>query len=96
MLTFLAAVVFALTRGAADFLAATYGGAIAILLTAYLGFGVLRARGLGSLYINALTRYGLAILGLGLGIAALKLAPLALVATFAVAQLGLLANTQRA
>ena len=95
LLTLLVAAVFGYARGSFDFLSALYGGVIAMLLTAYLGMGVSRARGLGSLYMHALTRYGAAILGLGLGRLVLKLAPLALIASFAVAQLGLLANAWR-
>lgn len=96
LLTLLVATVFGYVRGPFDFLSGLYGGILAMLLTGYLGIGVLRARGLASLYMNALTRYGVAILGLGVGIAVLKLAPLALIATLAVAQLGLLASAQRA
>ncbi len=95
LLTLLVAAVFGYVHGSFDFLSALYGGIIAMLLTAYLGIGVLRARGLGSLFMNALTRYGAAILGLGLGIALLKLTALALIVSFAVAQLGLLANVWR-
>lgn len=95
LLALLVAAVFGYVHGGFDFLSALYGGFIAMLLTTYLGMGVARARGLGSLYMNAVTRYGAAILGLGLGIAVLKLAALALIASFAVAQLGLLANVWR-
>ena len=66
-----------------------------MLLSGWLGRGVLRSTGLGSLYANAITRYGAAMLFLGLGMGALKLAPLPLIVAFAVAQFGFLANTRQ-
>ena len=92
LLTLLVAVVFGVARGRYDFSSAMYGGAVAVLLSGWLGRGVLRATGLGSLYANAVTRYGAAMLFLGLGLGALKLAPLPLIVAFAVAQFGFLAE----
>lgn len=77
-------------------MSALYGGAITLLLTGWLGRGVWRARGLGALYANAITRYAAAMLFLGLGMGVLKLAPLPLIAAFAVAQFGFLANVRPA
>ena len=96
LLTLLVAAVFGYMRGRPEFLSAMYGGATAILLSGWLGFGASRARGLGSLYANAITRYGIAVLCLGLGLGILKLAPLPLIAAFAVAQFGFLANVRSA
>jgi F0F1-type ATP synthase assembly protein I len=96
LLTLLLAAGFAYLRGRADFLSALYGGGSAILLSAWLGLGVWRARGLGSLYANFITRYGIAVLCLGLGLGVLKLAALPLIGAFAVAQFGFLANVWRA
>jgi len=92
LLTLVVAVVFGYTRGRPEFLSALYGGAAAVLSSGWLGFGVARARGLGSLYANAITRYGIAMLCLGLGLGLLKLAPLPLIAAFAIAQFGFLSN----
>jgi ATP synthase protein I len=92
LLTLLVAAAFAVARGRYDFLSALYGGAVAVLLSGWLGRGVLRSTGLGSLYANAITRYGAAVLFLGLGLGVLKLAPLPLIVAFAVAQFGFLAE----
>jgi len=67
-----------------------------MLLSGWLGFGVWRARGLGSLYASTITRYGIAVLCLGLGMGAWKLAPLPLIAAFSVTQFGFLANVRSA
>ncbi|MCR4302102.1 MAG: hypothetical protein NUV51_10865 [Sulfuricaulis sp.] len=95
LLTLLVAAVFGVARGRYDFLSALYGGAVALLLSGWLGRGVLRAAGLGSLYANAITRYGAAMLFLGLGMGVIRLAPLPLIVAFAVAQLGFLAEMRR-
>ncbi len=92
LLTLLVAAVFGVARGRFELLSALYGGALAVLLSAWLGRGVERSTGLGSLYANAITRYGAAVLFLGVGLGAIKLAPLPLIVTFAVAQLGFLAE----
>src|SRR3972149_6019045 len=75
LLTLLAAAAFGVARGRYDFLSAMYGGAVAVVLSGWLGRGVLRSTGLGSLYANAITRYGAAMLFLGLGMGALKTGP---------------------
>ena len=95
LLTLLVAAVFGVTRGRWDFLSALYGGGVTVLLSAWLGRGVLRAAGLGSLYANAITRYGATMVLLGLGLAVIKMAPLPLIVAFAVAQFGFLAGARR-
>ncbi len=96
LLTLLVAAAFGYARGWHGFLPAVYGGTIAMLLTGWLGRGVMRASGLGALFANATTRYAAAILFLGLGMGVLKLAPLPLIVAFAVAQFGFLVNVHRA
>ena len=96
LLTLSVAAVFAYARGQFDFLSALYGGVVAMLLSGWLGRGVLRAGGLGTLYANAVTRYAAAMVFLGLGMGVMKLAPLPLIVAFAVAQFGFLANVHRA
>ncbi|MBI3778557.1 MAG: hypothetical protein HY274_06550 [Gammaproteobacteria bacterium] len=92
LLTLLIAAGFAYARGGFGFLSALYGGATAILLTGWLGRGVLRSSGLGTMYANAVTRYAAAMLFLGIGMGVLKLMPLPLILVFAVAQFGFVAN----
>lgn len=92
LLTLLIAAGFGIVRGGPDFLSALYGGTTAMLLTAWLGRGVLRGGGLGSMYANAITRYGAAMLFLGLGMGVFKLVPLPLIVAFAVAQFGFVAD----
>lgn len=92
LLTLLVAAVFGVIRGRWDFLSALYGGAVAMLLSAWLGRGAARAAGLGSLFVNAVTRYGAAVVFLGLGLAVIKLAALPLIAAFAGAQFGFMAG----
>ncbi len=92
LLTLLIAAGFGWARGGPDFLSALYGGTTAMLLTAWLGRGVLRGGGLGSMYANAITRYGAAMLFLGVGLSVLKLAPLPLIMAFAAAQFGFVAD----
>ena len=96
LLTLLVAAGFGFARGLTGFLSASYGGAVAVLLSGWLGRGVLRADGLGALYANAVTRYAAAMLLLGLGMGLLKLAPPPLLTAFAIAQFGFLANVHRA
>ena len=96
LLTLSVAAVFGLIRGRFDFMSALYGGVVTMLLSGWLGRGIWRADGLGALYANAVTRYAAAVVLLGLGLGALKLAPLPLIIAFAVAQFGFLANVHRA
>ena len=92
LMTLLVAAGFGIARGRYDFLSALFGGAVAMLLSGWLGRGVLRSTGLGSLFANAITRYGAAMLILGLGMGVIRLAPLPLIVAFAVAQFGFLAE----
>lgn len=92
LLTLLVAAVFGVARGRWDFLSALYGGATAMLLSAWLGRGAARAAGLGSLFANAVTRYGAAVVLLGVGMSVLELTPLPLIVAFAVAQFGFMAG----
>ncbi|MHB8535627.1 MAG: hypothetical protein ACYDBW_09300 [Sulfuricaulis sp.] len=95
LLTLTVAAAFGYARGRHDFMSAGYGGALVMLLSAWLGRGALRSAGLGGLYANAVTRYAAAVVLLGLGMGVLKLAPLPLIVAFAVAQFGFLANVHR-
>ncbi|OGI48670.1 MAG: hypothetical protein A2151_07225 [Candidatus Muproteobacteria bacterium RBG_16_65_34] len=103
LITVSVAAVFWFVRDRYQALAALYGGATALLSSVWLGRGVQRAGAqprdggiVGALFVNALMRYVAAILLLGLGIGALRLAPVPLVFAFAVAQFGFLANVRRA
>jgi len=96
LLSLTVAAAFGYARGRYDFMSALYGGAVVMLLSAWLGRGVRRAGGLGALYANAVTRYVAAMVLLGIGLGVLKLAPLPLIVAFAVAQFGFLANVYRA
>ena len=103
LITVSVAAVFWFVRDRYQALAALYGGATALLSSVWLGRGVQRAGAqprdggiVGALFVNALMRYVAAILLLGLGIGALRLAPVPLVCAFAAAQLGFLANVRRA
>lgn len=95
LLTLLVAAGFGYARGGQSILSALYGGAVAVLLSAWLGRGVTRAAGLGTLFANAITRYAAAIVFLGIGMGVLKLTPLPLIVAFAVAQFGFLASMRR-
>jgi ATP synthase protein I len=95
LLTLSVAAAFGYARGRHEFISALYGGATVMLLSLLLGRGVGRAKGLGALYANAVTRYAAAVVLLGLGFGALKLAPLPLILAFAVAQFGFLAKVDR-
>ena len=95
VLTLLVAAVFSVAYGRFELISALYGGAVAMLLSGWLGRGALRSTGLGSLYANAITRYAAAILFLCLGMGVLKLAPLPLIVSLAVAQFGFLVDMRR-
>ena len=96
LLTLLVAAVFGYKHGRPEFLSALYGGGTAMLLSGWRGLGVWCARGLGSMYANAIARYGIAVLCLGLGMGVWKLVPLPLIAAFVVAQFGFLADVRSA
>ncbi|TPW17758.1 MAG: ATP synthase protein I, partial [Halothiobacillaceae bacterium] len=74
---------------------AIYGAFVSVVLTALLGWGVARASqaaasggrlGAGLLYAGAAVRFVLALVLFGVGLAALKLAPIPLIAGYCVAQ----------
>jgi ATP synthase protein I len=96
LLTALATTAFGLRDGPHAALAAAYGGAVAMLISAWLGWCLRRAAGWAALYSGAALRYAAAIALLALGLGALQLAPLPLVAAFGVAQFGFLADLRRA
>lgn len=83
-------------------LGALYGGLIAITIAALLGWRVQRAANFGAeemkergglqLAVGALERFVIVGVGFAVGIAMLKLPPIAMIAAFAVAQLGFLAR----
>ena len=94
------ALAFLLFENSSHALAALYGGLIALIIAALLGWRVQRAAELGSeeqqqqggmhLAIGAIERFVVVGIGFGLGIAVLKLPPVAMIAAFAVAQLSFL------
>lgn len=97
-ITLSAAAVFWIVRDEHAALAAVYGGGVATLVTVWVGYRAQRAgtAGLGAFYASTVVRYAVVIMLLALGMGALKLAPLALVVAFVVAQFGHLANIRGA
>jgi ATP synthase protein I len=88
-----------LAYGSAAAVGTLYGGAVAVVVAVLLAWRVQRAgeiggsdaqRGTVQLYLGAVERFVFVLLAIGLGIAVLKLAPLPMIAGFAVAQLGYL------
>jgi ATP synthase protein I len=88
-----------LVYGSAAAAGTLYGGAVAVIVAVLLAWRVQRAgeiggsdvqRGTVQLYLGAVERFVFVLLAIGLGIAVLKLAPLPMIAGFAVAQLGYL------
>lgn len=99
LLTLLIAAVFGLARGQSELLAALYGGAITILITAWLARRVRQAgqrRSPGAslvvIYSSVMVRYAAVVVLVGAGIGLLKLSPLPMLCAFAVTQFGFLAN----
>lgn len=99
LMTFAIAAVFAYRDGPRAALAAVYGGAVTMLISAWLGWRLRRAGappgGLVTLYPSVVLRYATAIVLLALGLGVLKLAPVPLVIAFGLAQLGFLADACR-
>mgnify|MGYP000318306376 CR=1 FL=1 len=97
VLTLALAVGFGLVQGKAELLAALYGGLITLLITGWLAWRLRRltaqtqGAGVAMIYSSAAVRYGVAALMVGAGVGALRLAPLPLLASFAVTQFGFLA-----
>ncbi len=84
-------------QGWASALAALYGGGIALLNGLLLGWRVRRANSdlrqsaqanMFSMYLGALERFAVALIGMGVGMGVLHLAPVALLVAFAVAHVG--------
>ena len=91
-------------RGDAAALAALYGGAVALLNTLMLSRRLVRAgelaktdpqRGVYSLYFGAVQRFVFVLAALAVGLGLLKLDPLPLLASFALAQLAYLVSGAR-
>lgn len=91
-------------RGVGAAQAALYGGVLALLSSLLLARRVQRAGdasvgnlagGAASLYLGALQRFVLVVVGFGVGMGVLRLQPLPQIVGFAVAQLGYLLPTRR-
>ena len=99
-LTSMAAIAFLAFKDVSHAGAALYGGTIAVIIAALLGWRVERAASLSAdeqkqqgtlqLAVGAFERFIVVGIGFGIGIAVLKLPPVAMIATFAVAQLSFL------
>jgi ATP synthase protein I len=92
---------FLFSGGGFEALSAGYGGATAVLSSWWLARRVRRSTQLAradirsgqiSMYFGAAQRFVAVLALLGIGIGALRLAPLPLIIAFAVAQLGFLVN----
>jgi len=102
-LTLLVAGVFGVTRGRDALLAALYGGMVTVLVTGWLAWrlrragnaGTAAAAGLAVIYSSWVMRYVAVALLLAAGLGYLKLMPLPLISTFALAQFGFLASVRR-
>ena len=97
------AIGFLIGVGAAQGRSALYGGLVAVILTVLLSRGVKRAEASSArephksmviLYVGAVQRFVLALLAFALGLAVLKLEPMAVFAGFAAAQLSYLINAR--
>ncbi len=85
------------SEGGFEALSALYGGTVTILATLWMGRYIRRAgklgignptRGKWTLYAGTAQRFSFIVAALALGMGALKLGPLPLLAAFAAAQLG--------
>jgi ATP synthase protein I len=88
---------FHLQQGQAVALSALFGGSIALVNTLLLAWGVRRAgqtaekngtRGALTLYLGAIERFVFTLVGFLVGMGTLKLSPVPMLTSFAVAQLG--------
>ena len=95
------ALAFLVLRGQFAAVSALYGGGIALVNTLLSAWRLLRAteavsanpgRGMVEFYIGAAMRFVSVLILTGIGIKALKLEPVAIIAGFAVAQIGYLFN----
>jgi len=96
-LTLFTVIAFTLIQGWAQGIAAAFGGAVNIVSTLWMGGFIRRlgeptsgrpGRGKRTLYIGAVQRLAMVTAAFALGLGALRLAPLPLLATFVVAQIG--------
>jgi len=92
-----------LTKGTWDSLAAVYGGLVSICISLLLLRGIQRAndaaitdpgKSMRILYIGAVQRFVVVLALIALGIALLKLSPIALITGFALAQIGYLLGSR--
>ena len=97
------AISFLIGMGAAQGRSALYGGLVAVILTVLLSRGVKRAEASSAqdphksmviLYVGAVQRFVLALLAFALGLAVLKLEPMAVFIGFAAAQFSYLINAR--
>jgi len=97
------AIGFLIGVGAAEGRSALYGGLVAVTLTALLSRGVKRAevtaardpqKSMVILYVGAVQRFVLALAAFALGLAVLKLEPMAVFVGFAAAQFSYLINAR--
>lgn len=102
LITVLIGVGFGAVHDLAEALAALYGGAITILITAWLARRVRQAGQVGSpgaglvvIYSSAAVRYAAVVLLVGAGIGLLNLSPVPLLCAFAATQFGFLVNILR-
>jgi len=102
VLTVLTAAGFAASNGWPQAFAALYGGGVTVLISAWQGWRLQRMSArhrqsaggaLVGVYVGAIQRYAAVFVLLGFGLAVWRLAPLPLVAAFAVAQFGYLAGS---
>lgn len=99
LLTLLVAGGFGLVDDLPGVLAALYGGATTLLITGWLAYRVRKAgqatttgSGMAVIFSSVVLRYAVVAALLGAGLGLLKLAPLPLLAAFAVTQFGFLAS----
>jgi ATP synthase protein I len=97
------AIGFLIGVGAAQGRSALYGGLVAVILTVLLSRGVKRAEASSArdpqksmviLYVGAVQRFVLALAAFALGLAVLKLEPMAVFIGFAAAQFSYLVNAR--
>lgn len=96
LLTLGVALGFGVSHDLAASQAALYGGTVAILVSAWQGWRMQRAAGLGAVYLSVMARYAMVVMLLVLGLKGFRLAPIPLVVAFAVTQFGYLVYIRRA
>jgi len=92
-----------LTKGTWDSLAAVYGGLVSICISLLLLWGIQRAndaavsnpgKSMRILYLGAVQRFAVVLALIAVGIALLKLSPIAVISGFALAQIGYLVGSR--